>query len=162
MTTRLHTIGHRDSLEEAYETMLAHRIRHLPVIDESGYIVGILSDRDLLRASVPVYDESGPVRNELVFLAHSTVGNEMSTALKSVTVESDLQEAIDLMLREKISSCLVTKGDEVVGIITYEDLIDMLNRYLTKPVGSFRSNLAAWVAASPLGAVSNLLANNGI
>lgn len=162
-TTKLVAIHCNEVLDTAAKLMSTKKIRHLPVINNAGIVVGIISDRDLLRASVPMLDENGiPVSGTLRFVAGASVLQYMSTALRAVTPDASVQEAIDLMLRDKISSCLVVEGQNVVGIITYEDMMDLLKNYLSNPRGSLRSTVASYIAQSPLGPVSNLLANVGI
>ena len=162
-TTKLIAIPYNVTLDETVRVLEKHGIRHLPVINNNGNVIGIISDRDLLRASVPSVDEDGaPVAGKLRFISGATVFQYMSTALRAVTPDSSVQEAIDLMLREKLSSCLVVNEGNVVGIITYEDMMELLKTYLTNPKGSLRSTVASFIAASPLGTVSNLLSNAGI
>lgn len=162
MTTKLITIGYSEPLENALSTLREQRIRHLPVVDEDGRVVGILSDRDLLRASIPLPEARGEGPGQLRFVSGARVADYMTTAIRAVPSEGEVNAAIDLMLKEKISSCLVTNGNEVVGIITYDDLLGMLNEYVKRPSGSLRSTIGGMVARSPLGAISHLLANSGI
>ena len=53
MSRKLITVGMSDSMRKAYQMMQEHRIRHLPVLDAEGVIIGILSDRDTRRAMRP-------------------------------------------------------------------------------------------------------------
>jgi acetoin utilization protein AcuB len=162
MATSLITIGSSEPLENALRLLREHGIRHLPVINSGGGVVGILSDRDLLRASVPSPSGYAAKSAELRFVSGATVLDYMSTALKVVPSNGEISQAIDLMLKEKVSSCLVANGNEVVGIVTYEDLLEMLNSYLNRPNGSLRATIGGIVARSPLGTISQVLANSGI
>jgi CBS domain-containing protein len=162
-TTNLVAISCNDSLDRAAEVLAMNGIRHLPVLNNAGIVVGIISDRDLLRASMPLLDIEGmPIQGNLRFLNGTTVLQYMSTALRAVTADASVQEAIDLMLREKISSCLVVDAGKVIGIITYEDMMDLFKSYIAHPKGSLRSTVASFVASYPLGQISHLLSVAGI
>lgn len=152
MSTNLKTIHFHDSLETAFQRLQENGIRHLPVVNDHSHVVGILSDRDLLRANVATTE------GRLAFPPAATVVDFMSTALKTVSITNDLQDAVNLMLNEKVSSCLIEKNGEIIGIVTYEDLIRLLKDYLKSPGGSVRSALAHFVSTSPLGPMSLLLA----
>ncbi len=52
MSPSVTTIRHSASLEEALATAEENRIRHLPVVDDEGALIGLLTQTDLLRASV--------------------------------------------------------------------------------------------------------------
>jgi CBS domain-containing protein len=150
-------------LEDAVALMKKYSIRHLPVVNPQKVVCGILSDRDILRASIPLVDADGmPLPGRLRFLQGAIVAQYMSTALRTVSDDASVQDAIDVMMREKISSCLVVNENTVVGIITYEDMMDLLNSLLSSPKGSLRSTVGSFIARSPLGEVSNILAAVGI
>ena len=162
-TTKLIAIHYSKTLEDAAGVLTKYGIRHLPVVNDTGMIVGILSDRDLMRASVPMMGEDGmPVAGRLRFIGGATVMQYMSTALRAVSPDAGVQEAIDLMLKDKVSSCLVVDQGNVVGIITYEDMMELLKDFLSNPKGSLRSTVSSFIANSPLGSVSKILADVGV
>jgi len=161
MKTRLVTVACSSSLESAYVLLKKFRIRHLPVVDNDGFVVGILSDRDLLRACVPIPLDDTVALSDLRFVSGASVMDYMSTDLKTIAAHGEIRDAIELMLGEKISSALVVAGDEVVGIITHDDLLEILKSYVEKPTGSLRSTITSVIASSPLGGISTLIANSG-
>lgn len=114
MHTNLITIAWDRPLTEAKQSMEEHRIRHLLVADNSGELVGILSDRDVARVENL---ESHPK-----FL----VRDFMSWPIQTFEESTDLQKVVQRMLDEKISAILITRGGEHVGIITSHDLLEML------------------------------------
>jgi len=111
-----------DKLDFADQVMRLGRIRHLPVVS-AGRLVGIVSNRDLLSASLSrVLDHAS--RQQSSFLRMIDVKEVMTRDVKTVTPETLLSEAARLMLRHKVG-CLVVAGSdgEAVGLVTETDLI---------------------------------------
>lgn len=116
MSRRLITISHSASVAEASRLMRNYWIRHLPVLDENEeFIVGILSEREVMAA--PSLEIS--------------VDKVMSTPIKTFPVDTPIRNVVEAMVEEKLSAFLITKADEIVGIVTSEDmmvlLLDILN-----------------------------------
>ena len=97
-----------DTVRQALETVQEHRLRHLPVLDETDGLVGIVSEKDLLRAR-----EDLPVREV------------MTTDVITVTEYTALEEAARIMADHRISSLPVMRGEKLVGIITETDLFNV-------------------------------------
>lgn len=117
MTRKIVTVRQDQSAAEAYRLMTNFWIRHLPVIDvEESFIIGMLSERDLLRSPS----------------METPVENLMSSPLKTFSVETPLKNVVDAMIEEKISAYLITKDEEVVGIVTSEDMLVLLDQLLKK------------------------------
>ncbi|WP_435358243.1 CBS domain-containing protein [Haloarchaeobius sp. DFWS5] len=76
--------------------------------------VGIMTERDVLEM---VADGSDP--------ATTTVSDLMSRPVVSIDADRSLSEAADVMSRQEIRNLLVTDGDEVVGVLTERDVIDV-------------------------------------
>ena len=93
---------------DALALMEKMQIRHLPVIDESGgKVVGILSDRDLLRSPHP----------------DRTVQELMSNPILTFDIKTPLVYVAQAMVEQKVSCFLITSEDEIEGIVTSEDLL---------------------------------------
>ncbi len=121
MTEDLFTVRPDDIVDFAATLMDWRHVRHVPVEDDDGLLVGLVSHRALLR--LVAQGRSG--RDQKV-----TVGEIMNR--KPVTVHPDTPtvEAIRLM-REKQLACLpVTQDGRLVGIITEHDLIVVASRLL--------------------------------
>ena len=52
MTTEIRTVGSASTVTECMESMTEHRIRHLPVMDDDGRIVGVISIGDVVKAMI--------------------------------------------------------------------------------------------------------------
>jgi acetoin utilization protein AcuB len=122
MTKTLLTIAWNRPMEEANRIMEEQRIRHLPVTDKEGLVIGILSNRDVNRAMNP----SRPG-----FAPDSVVSDFMSWPAITVDENASVHDIAEGMIDEKVSAFLVTRGGaEVVGIVTTEDLLRLLLKML--------------------------------
>jgi CBS domain-containing protein len=122
MVRELVTVGPDDSLAQAWTTMRDARIRHLPVVDRGGALVGLLTHRDLLAAAqsrVTFPDESDRLR----MLSWAHVGDVMETHLCTAGPEEPAAEAGRRMATHKIGSLPVVEGARLVGLVTEYDFL---------------------------------------
>lgn len=118
------TIEPESSALSALGIMQYHRLRHLPVVDTSSKLVGILAERDLLLAAGR-YLHAGMEVTEV-----------MSHSVQTVTPTTPLGEAARLMADLKIGSLpVVDEAGLIIGIITESDLF----RALAEIVGAARA-----------------------
>ena len=116
------TLG--EPMADAYEKMHNHHIRHLPVVDEKGYLVGMFSATDLAHAYKPRETESGWFYEKeslnLLILEHFMTKNPLT-----LTPEDSLKEAARIMADTKFGSIpIVSPGTKkLVGIISYVDIL---------------------------------------
>ncbi len=115
------TVGKNDSMQRALALMKDNRIRLLPVTHKEA-LCGILSDRDLKRASAS--DATSLDIHELLYLLSKiTVAEIMTRDVITVHRDLTLEEAADLMLAHKISGAPVIDDDGgLCGVITQTDL----------------------------------------
>lgn len=131
MSSHLITINENYSLDAAYSQMQKNQIRHLPVVDASNKIVGMLSDRDLLRAMRSNLNSGDIFKVEsLEFDQHAKVSDYMTWPVRFVNKNSSIKVVAERMIEEKISSFLVTDDKTVVGILTTEDCLKFLIKLL--------------------------------
>lgn len=109
----------------ASQFMAKDGIRHLPVMNEKGVLVGMISDRDVKLASSVVAD--GTHIN-----AHKKVTEFMTSPVQKVNASDDLKGVIRQMLEQKVSCYIVEENSQAVGIVTTDDflihLLDLLDR----------------------------------
>ncbi len=163
MTDKLYTVTEGESLISAWKVMRNRRIRHLPVIGQNNSIVGVLTDRDLQRAIHTEFDSAGAVRFTVEkFAANETVGDYMSVPARFVSADTPIVTVATQMLEQKISCLLVTENDEVVGIVTTDDLLWELIRLLDSSKEPGFKKFLAPIYTSPIGEVARRLAASGI
>jgi len=115
------TVEKNDSMQQAATLMKENRIRLLPVVDK-GKLCGILSDRDLKRASAS--DATSLDVHELLYLVSKIkVADIMTRDVVTVHQDWTVEEAADLMLARKISGApVVDDQGRLCGVITQTDL----------------------------------------
>lgn len=124
MTRKPKTIHLDEPVPVAYETMRDKHIRHLPVVDDSGRIIGIISDRDVARAMQPLANEPSAISQEVEFKPEHKVRDFMSWPVLSVRETEDLSVATQTILKEKISALIVHDDDDYPrGIVTTDDIL---------------------------------------
>jgi len=106
---------------EALNLMKTKQIRRTPVIDKKGNLVGIISDKDLLNAS-PSDATSLSVWEINYLLSQIKVAEIMTKKVLTVTDDTPIEVAARIMADNKIGGIPITKGGEVVGLITETDL----------------------------------------
>jgi len=114
-----------DSMEKTIKLLKKHNIKMLPVL-EKNKLVGILTDRDLKRASAS--DATTLDIHELLYLLSKIRVKNIMTK-DPITVPSDytVEETADVLLKNKISGVpVVDHNKKVVGVITQTDLFKVL------------------------------------
>ena len=155
------TVRHKDDLQAAYIRMKRENFRHLPVIDDDGKLVGIISDRDFQRAMWPT-EKLVPsmTKEDPSFRKDAKVADYMSWPAITLAESTDLATAVNTMLKSKISAIVVTREESMVGIITNEDLLKVLAALLVEPSTNQKAMAIAY--NSPLAKIADFLATAGI
>jgi len=125
MNPNVITVVADDSMLDATKILKEHNIRHLPVL-EKGKLVGVITDRDLKRASPS--DATSLEAHELLYLIATIKVREIMTK-NPITVPYNytIEEAAEILLQAKISGMpVVDKDGDVIGTITQTDLFKVL------------------------------------
>jgi acetoin utilization protein AcuB len=125
MSKQTVTIDADGSMQDAMSLMKKHAIRMLPVI-KKGKLVGIITDRDLKRASAS--DATTLEIHELLYLLSNIKVRDLMTR-DPITVPADftVEETAEVLLKNKISGVpVVDESGKVIGTITQSDLFRML------------------------------------
>ena len=122
MQTEFVTLQPSDRLDFADDVMKLGQIRHMPVV-EGNRVVGVVSQRDLLAASLSRAMEIDP-KDHRSFLRSVEISEVMSDRVITIEPTSTVGEAARLMIRHKIG-CLpvVDSLGSPVGLITETDLL---------------------------------------
>ncbi len=125
MSKNVISIGVDNSMQDATAIMQQHRIRILPVV-KKGKLVGIITDRDLKRASAS--DATSLEIHELLYLLMKIKIKDIMTRNPiAVPMDWTVEETAELLLSNKISGAPVVDENElVVGVITQTDLFRVL------------------------------------
>ena len=121
MTSLVLSITAQDSIDEAGMEMKFAHVRHLPVIDDAGHVIGMLSMREVQKA-LATAPGAGAV----------PIGLIMQRDLIVVTPDTPIQEAIALMLEDMLSCLPVVDSDgSLIGILTETDFLHYVYQDVT-------------------------------
>ena len=122
MIREVFTAAPDETLREAVFKMNDHHVRHLPVV-EDGYLVGILSERDIRLHAIPV----GRDVDAHMLRLDDPVSEVMTESPIVVAPDLELNALLDLFLEEKVGAVPVVSDDrELLGIVGYLDLFAFL------------------------------------
>ena len=127
MAKRVVTIDLDDTLDVIRKIFDEVRFHHLVVINEKYKVVGVISDRDVLKALSPYLDTISEQERDQVTLNKKT-HQVMSRQPITASPEDSIERAAALLLENRISCLPVISEDQsLVGIVTWKDIL----KYLT-------------------------------
>jgi acetoin utilization protein AcuB len=161
MHTDLITVPPEASLAKAQALMDDHSIEHLLVTDDKHKLVGILSDRDLKQYwASPATSLSTHELNYL--LDKVTVDMIMIRTVVTVTPSTTIERAAYIMQQYRISSLPVMENENLVGIITGVDVLEILFRAIGISEDSVRLGVFVNDSIGQLAKVTGVLKDAGV
>lgn len=124
------TISVSETLSTVEDIMTLGQVRHIPVV-QAGRLVGVVSHRDLLRASLSNLSDHRDDERRM-FLHVVEIARVMSTPPVVVGPDVTVGEAALIMAERKIGCLPVVDGDELVGMITETDILQLVAGMLPK------------------------------
>jgi CBS domain-containing protein len=124
-------VNEEDNLERIQEGMDSFHFRHIPVVDGER-LVGLISQRDILRFAVSGLDSAAPARQRDSWIQeHTFVAEIMQRDVVTATPDTPLAEAARAMLEGRVGSLpVVEEGNRLVGIVTETDMLGVLVKLL--------------------------------
>ena len=122
MSDRVYSVGPDDDLATVRDLMDDHEIRHVPVVDRDGDLIGLVSHRDLLRAAL-IERADIPVVLERGLLESMHVRDVMTTYIETVGPDLELAEAARLLESSRFGSLPVADNGHLIGILTEADFV---------------------------------------
>lgn len=140
MTTEVITISPDADITEAVKILLDKGVNGLPVVDESGHLVGILCQSDLVRMqkSLPIpslftlldgfvpLSSSALLEAEVKRIAASKVSDAMSTKVVTIGPDMTIDEIAALMVDKKFHTLPVADNGKLLGIVGKKDVLKTL------------------------------------
>ena len=114
----------KQSMAEVRNLMNVEHLRHVPIVDDGGFFVGLLTHRDLLAQTV----------SSLADISHQEqysldrgipIQNVMRTGVVTAAPHMDLREAIEILLHNKYGCLPVVANKKLVGIVTEADFLKL-------------------------------------
>ena len=121
MPRKMVTISETDTLSTVEDIMTLGHVRHMPVV-RGGKLVGVVSERDLLRASLSNLTAFGSEERR-AFLQVVEIARVMSSPAITIAPESTVEEAALVMAERKIGCLPVVDEYDLIGIITETDVL---------------------------------------
>ena len=144
METNVITLKKETPVKDIAALMIQHGISGFPVVDEKGFVVGVVSEFDLMRKEIRPEDPNlwtvciwGIKNNKHLqeyidsarkYLAE-TAGDIMTTPAVTVDEMDDIETVGNLMFEEKIKRVFVTKDRKLVGVISRSEFVKLLLRH---------------------------------
>jgi CBS domain-containing protein len=136
MTTQVVTVEPETPFKEIVARLAEHRVSALPVVDDHGLVLGVVSEADLLlKEEFPEPDHDIPLfwtkrrRLERDKAAATTARDLMSVAVVSVSPDATVAEAARSMHRAGVKRLpVVAEGGRLVGIVSRGDLLRVFDR----------------------------------
>lgn len=131
MSREVVSVGPDASLRDVARLLAERRVSGVPVVDEGGRVLGVVSGSDLLGAAA-----DGGIDH--------TAAHAMTAPAVSIAADRSVREAADVMTRRRLRRLTVTSGGgELVGIVTRADLV----RAFLRPDEEIERELAEELAA---------------
>jgi len=105
MTTKVITVKEDQSKQQAARLLSQHRISGLPVVNDDGVLVGVVTEYDVIAKE------------------GQTVSDIMTRGVISVTPDTDLEEVSHILVHERIKRLPVLDQGQLVGIVSRADLV---------------------------------------
>jgi CBS domain-containing protein len=121
MQTKIVTIGVNERLSTVEDIMTLGRVRHMPVV-HGGKLLGVVSQRDLLRASLSEIGSFGSEERR-AFLHAVEIAQVMSSPPITIAPHASIREAAKLMADHKIGCLPVIEDGELAGLVTETDVL---------------------------------------
>ncbi|TIH14745.1 CBS domain-containing protein [Marinifilum sp. JC120] len=161
MTKDVITLSHDRSMMKAAKLMKDNDISRLPIVDEEGVLVGIVSDRDIKEAS-PSKATTLDMHELYYLLSEIKVKDIMTRKLVSVSVEDTVEKAAVIMEENKIGGLPIVDAEKrCVGIITNTDVFKVLINITGVLDGGVQVGLALSNEPGSLNGVLDYLKDNG-
>jgi CBS domain-containing protein len=128
------TVQPATPLKDVAELLVDNRISGVPVVDDAGAVLGVVSEADLLikeqgpeairhRRLARILGESTESRSQLAKLAAITAGEAMTAPAVTIGPDRPISEAAAMMTAQNVNRLPVVDGGRLVGIVTRADLV---------------------------------------
>jgi len=119
------TIGPKTTVPEAHKLMKEHDFRRLPVVDDHGRLIGIVTLSDLREAG-PSPATSLSIFELNYLLAQLTIDKIMTRDVVTVSPDATIRDAANLMLKHEVGALPVMENGRLIGIITESDIFRVI------------------------------------
>lgn len=149
------------SMMKASKLMIERKVRRLPVVDDAGKVIGIVTDRDLKEAS-PSKATTLDIHELYYLLSEIKVKDLMTTTLYTVSPADTVENAAVIMMEKRIGGLpVVDESAKLVGMITESDIYRVLITITGVLEGGFQVGLELPTLPGTLQAALDVLGERG-
>jgi CBS domain-containing protein len=134
MTPEVVTVRPTTPIKDVAKLLVEHRISGMPVVDDGGRVVGVVSEGDLIvkeqgvdsverRPLARIFGDSTETREQLAKVVALTAGDAMSAPAVTISVDALVSEAAATMTRNRVNRLPVVEGRELVGVVSRADVV---------------------------------------
>ncbi len=128
MSRRFQTVSPETPLSEALHLMVRHRRRAVPVVSDNGEVLGLLTERELIRHFLP--QVLGPAALEAEAqkppVQDVEVRDVMERTVMCLSEDQLISDVLGIMFSEGVAQFPVVKEGKLVGFLSRTDIIDKL------------------------------------
>lgn len=129
MTTEPATVSPHATIKTALGLLAEQRLTALPVVSDSGEVIGVVSEADLIRELVSHEPGSQEDPRAVTRSRSSTVDQVMSNHPVTVLPDADLVQAVDLLTSTTVKSLpVVDRHGRLAGVLSRSDVVRLLSR----------------------------------
>ena len=126
MTNPVEAVKQHDLMDDALDLMIREDIRTLPVVDTSDRVVGVVGMREIIdnnwkKDNKTIGDLAKSSRSQI------TVESISTTSAKTIEWDSEVAEAVEIMVDNGFSTLPVLEGGTLVGVITEYDVLELIS-----------------------------------
>lgn len=137
MSTDVVTVGPKASVQEVAELLIKHRISGVPVVDENGHVVGLVSEGDLLRRAdagtgherswwLKLLLGSEGLAREYIHEHSPEVADVMSREIITASPDALVSDLAEILEKHRIKRLPIVKDGKLVGIVSRANLLHAL------------------------------------
>lgn len=121
MTQHPHTLKSTDTIAAANALMIQYDIRHIPIVDNDSYLLGIITERDILLARQASSHDIHPKPD----IDRAPIDDFMHKNISTISSRAGLKEAAFYMQKHRIGCLPVLHDQKLIGIITNSDFVSI-------------------------------------
>ena len=123
MTQRVYRVSTEDTVQTVLDLVAEHKLRAVPVVGEDREVLGMVTDRDLLRYLLPGVQKQGA---SVTSLREARVRDVMSRSVICVSEDQALAEVAGVMVSKDVERLPVTNEGKLTGFLTRGDILRKL------------------------------------
>lgn len=143
------TVGPATLIREVARIMRENQISGVPVVDEAGALLGLITELDLIARNAPIreprylavlsamiplsLEEYREYKEQLRQALAISAEDLMTADVATVTPDTPVEEALEMMLDAEVITLPVVEGDRVVGVVSRTDMVRLIETLESAP-----------------------------